>query len=56
MLRIGYDKEQILRFFSGQGAMMEAESKKIPDYRNPSSQRYFEIHKLVAKKQNQRQN
>ena len=56
MLRIGYDKEQIIRFFSGQGASMEAESKQIPDYRNPSSKKYLEIHKLVAKKQNLRHN
>ena len=35
---------------------MEAEGNRLPDYRNPESARYKEIHLIVAKKQHQRHN
>ncbi len=40
MLRIGYLKEDIIRFFTGGAEAMEQEAKRIPDYRNPESARY----------------
>ncbi len=33
---------------------MEAEANRIPDYRNPETARYKEIHMIVAKKQHLR--
>lgn len=56
MLRIGYPKEDIIKFFSGGAEEMEAEAKRIPDYRNPETERYKEIHMIVAKKQHKRHN
>ncbi len=56
MLRIGYNKEEIIRFFSGAAEEMEAEGNRIPDYRNPETARYKEIHLLVAKRQHARHN
>lgn len=56
MLRIGYSKEEIIRFFGGGAEEMEAEGNRLPDYRNPQSARYKEIHMLVAKKQHIRHN
>jgi hypothetical protein len=35
---------------------MEAEGNRLPDYRNPESVRYKEIHLIVSKKQHQRHN
>lgn len=35
---------------------MEAEGNRLPDYRNPQSDRYKQIHLIVAKKQHQRHN
>jgi len=54
MLRIGYSKEEIIRFFGGGAEEMELEGRRIPDYRNPNSLRYKEIHAIVAKKQHER--
>jgi hypothetical protein len=54
MLRIGYCKEDIMKFFSGGAEEMEAEANRIPDYRNPETARYKEIHMIVAKKQHLR--
>ena len=56
MLQIGYMKEEIIRFFNGGAHEMEAEGYRLPDYRNPDSQKYKEIHLLVAKRQHQRHN
>ena len=56
MLRIGYIKEDIIRFFSGGADEMESEANRLPDYRNPQTARYKEIHMLVAKRQHQRHN
>ena len=54
MLRIGYAKEDIMRFFSGGAEEMENEGNRLPDYRNPQAARYKEIHLLVAKRQYKR--
>lgn len=54
MLRIGYSKEEIIRFFSGGAEQMELEGRRVPDYRNPASARYREIHLIVARKQFER--
>lgn len=40
MLRIGYPKEDIIKFFSGGAEEMEAEARRVPDYRNPETERY----------------
>lgn len=56
MLTIGYVKEDIMKFFSGGAEEMAAEASRVPDYRNPETDRYKEIHMMVAKKQFQRHN
>ena len=40
MLKMGYNKYDVVKFLEGGAEELEAEDRNIPDYRNPLTNKY----------------